>query len=179
MTSELENQASLRTLARHISRTNQELQIVQRQALRATTGGALEGGAFDLVADGQVVGRLAVTGDGEGLRLVSISDTPPPVPNIPTVQAFSQAVSVSWNGTFVAANRPGDLAYVDIHRSLDPAFVPSDLTHCGAFVSVWGGVYLLPALNSDGVWYIRLVAVDLAGNNSEGSVAVPIQASGG
>lgn len=160
-------QEHLRRLAMEMHSIKQHVQDLQRGSQASFRSVMLGDGPVQYYdPDGNLVGQIGVGGPGQGLRLASVSDEPPPQPTVPDCKASTNLVSVTWDGTFVGANRPSDLDHVEIHRSLASGFTPDDLTQCGEFHSRWGGVAVFPANLSDGAWYYRLVAVDLAGNRS-------------
>lgn len=166
--------AMLRKLSGRIHAITKDVSDSQRSSQAAFRGVHLSDGPLKFFNDADLVGEMRLSSGG-GVILVPLIDAAPPLPNGPQVKASTNLISVTWDGTFLNANRPDDLDHVEIHRSQVNGFaVTRDTTQCGTFLSQWGGTQVFPANLSDGAWYVRLVAVDKGGNRSPASV----QASG-
>lgn len=157
--------AQLRLIARRLLRLEQTVDRGARASQAAYRSVHLSDSTLKFYDDANLVGELSLS-DGGGVVLKPVIDAPPPQPTPPIVHSSTNLLSVEWGGTFVGANRPNDLKLVEVHRGLTADFVCTDVTQCGEFTSVWGGIAVIPANLSDGTWYIKLVAVDLAGNES-------------
>lgn len=109
---------------------------------------------------------------------------PPPTPDAPTVATNMASVQVTWDcgtsdgGTF---DQAVDLHHVEIHGSYDPLFLPSNSTKLGNLPANVGnitgqipvvGTFTIPPNQPPAQqMYIKLIAVDEAGNKSNPSPA--------
>lgn len=97
------------------------------------------------------------------------SDTAaPPVPSTPTVADAPEYVSVTWNGLGVGGvSMPADFAFAEVWQSNTTGTTPGlgDSKKVGQFFPGGGVVRALGGAYDTNV-YIRLVAVDKAGNRS-------------
>lgn len=109
---------------------------------------------------------------------------PPATPDAPTVATNMASVQVTWDcgqaggGTF---NQAVDLHHVEIHGSYDPLFLPSNATKLGNLpanignitgqIPVVGSFTIPPGQPPAQSMYIKLIAVDEAGNKSQPSAA--------
>lgn len=114
----------------------------------------------------------------------SADTIPPPTPDAPTVATNMASVQVTWDcgtsdgGTFTQAV---DLHHVEVHGSYDPLFTPSNATKLGNLpanignitgqIPVVGSFTIPPGQPPAQQMYIKLIAVDEAGNKSNPSVA--------
>lgn len=110
---------------------------------------------------------------------------PPPTPDAPTVATNMASVQVTWDcgqaggGTF---NQAVDLHHVEVHGSYDPLFLPSNGTKLGNLpanignitgqIPVVGTFVIPPGQPPAQQRFIKLIAVDEAGNKSQPSAAV-------
>ena len=108
----------------------------------------------------------------------------PPTPNTPSVASNMASVQVTWDcgsasgGTF---NQAVDLHHVEIHGSYEPLFTPVSATKLGNLpanignitgqIPVVGSFTLPPNQPPANAMYIKLIAVDEAGNKSNPSAA--------
>lgn len=105
---------------------------------------------------------------------------PPSTPDAPTVAASRIAVQVTHDlghasgGTY---NLENDLDHLDIHVSTEPTFTPDETTRVGRLKATGGMIAAqLPAVgtftleSTDSAW-VKVVAVDIAGNASNASTA--------
>lgn len=160
--------AAVRRLAKQITKVSKNQDVQARASQAAFRGIHLSDGPLRFYNEDRPVGELKLSKNG-GVILAPVIDAPPPQPNTPKLLHSTNLIACSWDGTFVGANTPDDLHHVEIHRSLSAGFTVNDVTQCGAYVSIWGGTAVFPANLSDGPWYFKLVAVDLAGNESVAS----------
>lgn len=109
---------------------------------------------------------------------------PPPTPDTPTVASNMASLQVTWDcgsasgGTF---NQAVDLHHVEVHGSYEPLFVPTNATKLGNLpanignitgqIPVVGSFTLPPNQPPANAMYIKLIAVDEAGNKSNPSQA--------
>lgn len=114
----------------------------------------------------------------------SADTIPPPTPDAPTVATNMASVQVTWDcgtsdgGTFTQAV---DLHHVEVHGSYDPLFTPSNATKLGNLpanignitgqIPVVGSFTIPPGQPPAQAMFIRLIAVDEAGNKSNPSVS--------
>lgn len=107
---------------------------------------------------------------------------PPPTPDAPTVAASLVSLQVTWDcgqaggGTF---NQAVDLHHIEVHGSYDPLFTPSASTQLGNMLANVGNITgqiavvqtftLPPGQPPAQAMYIRVIAVDTAGNKSQPS----------
>lgn len=114
----------------------------------------------------------------------SADTIPPPTPDAPTVATNMASVQVTWDcgtsdgGTFSQAV---DLHHVEVHGSYDPLFTPSNATKLGNLpanignitgqIPVVGSFTIPPGQPPAQAMFIRLIAVDEAGNKSNPSVS--------
>lgn len=109
---------------------------------------------------------------------------PPPTPDAPTVATNMASVQVTWDcgtasgGTF---NQAVDLHHVEVHGSYEPLFVPTNATKLGNLpanignitgqIPVVGSFTIPPSQPPANAMYVKLIAVDEAGNKSNPSQA--------
>lgn len=109
---------------------------------------------------------------------------PPPTPDTPTVATNMASVQVTWDcgqasgGTF---NQAVDLHHVEVHGAYEPLFVPTTATKLGNLpanignitgqIPVVGSFTIPPNQPPANAMYIKLIAVDEAGNKSNPSQA--------
>ena len=109
---------------------------------------------------------------------------PPPTPDTPTVATNMAAVQVTWDcgrasgGTF---NQAVDLHHIEVHGSYEPLFIPTNSTKLGNLpanignivgqIPVVGSFTIPPAQPPANAMYIKIIAVDEAGNKSNPSAA--------
>jgi hypothetical protein len=109
---------------------------------------------------------------------------PPPTPDAPTVATNMASIQVTWDcgrasgGTF---NQAVDLHHVEVHGSYEPLFVPTSATKLGNMpanignitgqIPVVGSFTIPPNQPPANAMYIKLIAVDEAGNKSNPSAA--------
>jgi hypothetical protein len=132
------------------------------------THAALDGGAL-VVKDrtGTPLARLGMQHDGRAAVVYARGD-PPPTPSDPVVVARQLALAVYWDGTFPGAERPTDLARVDVHVSETAVYTPDGTTLIG---SLFGEGAVSFAGDNDPK-YVRLVAVTTSDVASEPTAAV-------
>lgn len=100
-------------------------------------------------------------------------NTPPPVPSTPTVAEFLGTLTVTWDGLgSLGETMPPDFDAVEIHRSTTSNFTPDTSTFQELMFGPGGRNYT--DLPYGVTQFFRLIAVDLAGNESAPSA----QASG-
>lgn len=104
--------------------------------------------------------------DGQAV-VKPVQPPPPPVPTQPIVESAVDGINVKWDGTFIGANRPTNLRYIEIHASFDPNFEPSDSTQVGSMVSAFGGTVFIRRPPEDGPVWVGLTAVDVINQESE------------
>jgi len=108
----------------------------------------------------------------------------PPTPDTPTVATNMASLQVTWDcgqasgGTF---NQAVDLHHVEVHGSYEPLFIPTNATKLGNMpanignivgqIPVVGSFTLPPNQPPASTMYIKLIAVDEAGNKSQPSQA--------
>jgi hypothetical protein len=113
-----------------------------------------------------------------------VDTLPPPTPDAPTVAANLLSVLVTWDcgrasgGTF---NQAVDLHHVEVHGSYDPLFTPTPATKLGNLpasianitgqIPVVGGFTIPPTQPPAQSMFIKVIAVDTAGNKSSPSVS--------
>ena len=103
----------------------------------------------------------------DGIAVVKPVKPPvPPVPTQPIVESAIDGINVKWDGTFIGANRPQSLRYVEIHVSFDPDFEPRDSTQVGTMVSAFGGTVFVRRPPEEGSVWVGLTAVDIIGQES-------------
>ncbi len=114
----------------------------------------------------------------------SADTIPPPTPDPPTVASNMASVQVTWDcgtsdgGTFTQAV---DLHHVEVHGSYDPLFLPTNSTKLGNMpanignitgqIPVVGSFTIPPGQPPAQNMYIKLIAVDEAGNKSNPSAS--------
>lgn len=94
-----------------------------------------------------------------------IDTTPPPQPKAPTVVAGIKQLHVTWD--YVDASdqpMPPDVRWYEVHASQTTGFAPAPSTKVG---ETNGTMISFDA--EPGTWYVRLVAIDFAGNASAAS----------
>jgi len=113
------------------------------------------------------------------------SDTiAPPTPDTPTVATNMASVQVTWDcgsasgGTF---NQAVDLHHIEVHGSYDPLFIPTNATKLGNLpanignitgqIPVVGSFTIPPNLPPANAMYVKIIAVDEAGNKSNPSAS--------
>lgn len=114
----------------------------------------------------------------------SADTIPPPTPDAPTVATNMASVQVTWDcGTSDGAtfSQAVDLHHVEVHGSYDPLFVPSNATKLGNLpanvgnitgqIPVVGSFTIPPGQPPAQNMYIKLIAVDEAGNKSNPSAS--------
>jgi len=110
----------------------------------------------------------------EVTETVDSDTTAPSVPSQPTVTGASERIEISWDGQDSNnAAMPSDLHWVEVWWSTVGAnFTPgANNTVLAAAILPGGGALNLTSPPHDTVVYVRLVAVDRAGNASAPSVA--------
>jgi hypothetical protein len=114
----------------------------------------------------------------------SADTIPPPTPDAPVVAANMASVQVTWDcgtsdgGTF---NQASDLHHIEVHGTYEPLFTPSAATKLGSLpanagnitgqIPVVGSFTIPPGQPPAQSMYIKIVAVDVAGNKSAPSAA--------
>lgn len=100
---------------------------------------------------------------------VAVDTTAPPAPTTPVVTNKLASVEVKWDGLAVSGGMDADVIRVEVWRSGTSGFVPQDVTSSlagnlvkGGDTKVLYGPYGTPI-------YVKLVAVDRAGNRSPAS----------
>lgn len=96
---------------------------------------------------------------------------PPPTPSTPTTEARLGTVTLCWDGlTDMLLLMPKNLDRVEIHRSQEAGFTPTESTFYGYI----RGASCTPVTDQpyNSVWYYRLVAVNTRGERSAPSAAV-------
>lgn len=126
-------------------------------------------------------------GDWSASHLHTLGDDiiPPPAPAAPVVAGSLVQISVRHNlgvatgGTF---NLPPDMAYLEVHIGGSESFTPTADTRVGKIVAtrtqVNGKIPVIgafPVATPDEVW-VKVIAVDLAGNRSDPSAAAAVTA---
>ena len=150
-----------------------ELDLMRRQ-IRALSRGS--GAAFRSVelGDGQPKyyeptspTPISEVVNEDGVAVVKPVKPPvPPVPTQPVVESAIDGINVKWDGTFIGANRPQSLRYIEIHVSFDPFFEPRDSTQVGTMVSAFGGTVFIRRPPEEGPVWVGLTAVDIIGQES-------------
>ena len=114
----------------------------------------------------------------------NVDTIPPPTPDAPTVASNMASVQVTWDcgtsdgGTYT---QPVDLNHIEVHGSYDPLFTPTSATKLGNVQANIGNITgRIPVVASFAIppgqppaqnMYIKLIAVDTAGNKSNPSVS--------
>jgi hypothetical protein len=114
----------------------------------------------------------------------NVDTIPPPTPDAPTVASNMASVQVTWDcgtsdgGTYT---QPVDLNHIEVHGSYDPLFTPTSGTKLGNVQANIGNITgQIPVVASFAIppgqppaqnMYIKLIAVDTAGNKSNPSVS--------
>lgn len=160
-----------RGLARLLASIQKRLDRLERA--RYLTNASIDGGALLIYdKDGTVRGTIGQQADGT-YGHVAQNAPPPPIPSAPIVTPFMEGVSVTWDGASADGSAwPLDFARVEIHVSTAPGFTPTDATQVGAFYNTKGGVYLVTNLIPGTTYYVRLVAANTSGTESDPTVAV-------
>ena len=103
-----------------------------------------------------------------------VDETPPPPPSPPMLDTSLGAVSVAWDGRDQDGQpMPPDWAATEIHTCAEAGFVPSPDTLTASIGNRAGGSATVAA--PVGVpLFVRLVAVDITGNRSGGSLEATV-----
>lgn len=114
----------------------------------------------------------------------AVDTQPPPTPDAPTVAANMASVQISWDcgsASGGAYNQAADLNHIEVHGSYDPLFQPSTSTKLGNLpasianitgqIPVVGSFTIPPGQPPAQAMYIKIVAVDTAGNKSNPSAS--------
>lgn len=121
--------------------------------------------AFDTVGN--------ISGFSDPVTVVMAQDvTAPPAPSQPILLSRNGVLEARWDGLDVDGDpMPGDLDLVQVHRSQVSGFTPEVTDTDTAVASLQGaGTVLISAgFNPGDTWYVRLLAVDRAGNVSDPS----------
>jgi hypothetical protein len=161
--------AAARKLARELTDMRARIDRLERGGRAPQlTHAALDGGAL-VVKDrtGTPLARLGMQHDGRAAVVYARGD-PPPAPSDPVVLARQLALAVYWDGTFPGAERPTDLARVDVHVSETAVYTPDGTTLIG---SLFGEGAVSFAGDNDAK-HVRLVAVTTSDVPSEPTAAV-------
>lgn len=115
--------------------------------------------------------RIWLPGGETGVFATATADvTPPPPPSKPTAVVRLGVVTLTWDGLGAeAVLMPADLLHVEVHRSLQSDFYPSDGTLVGV-MQPGGSTLVMPDQEYNSLWYYRLVAIDRSGNRSDASL---------
>lgn len=134
-------------------------------------------------SSGNIAGEVTV--DASGLVVLPFTGDPPNPPTEPDAFGVESGIRVVWDGTFVDTNWNSQIAWVEVHQSINPEFDPIDLTQISTFQSFYGGEYFYSSLPEEGERHFCLVTVDRAGNRSIASgyasataLAVPVRTDG-
>lgn len=94
--------------------------------------------------------------------------TPPPVPSQPQVSELAGGLKIVWDGLgSLGEEMPADFWNTQVHVSKVDGFTPSAETQVDAFIGRYGGGSgYLTRLDYGDTYFVRLVAVDYAGNAS-------------
>lgn len=114
----------------------------------------------------------------------AVDTQPPPTPDAPTVAANMASVQISWDcgsASGGAYNQAADLHHIEVHGSYDPLFQPTNSTKLGNLpasianitgqIPVVGSFTIPPGQPPAQAMYIKIVAVDTAGNKSNPSAS--------
>lgn len=114
-------------------------------------------------------------------EIETVNDTvPPPIPSVPVVEPYIGQLKVRWDGLGSSSEQmPDDFSHIEVHVSTVNGFTPSAST-VGTTIKAAGDA-ILTNLDYGTTYYVKLVAVDIVGNKSSGSVqasSVPVRVSG-
>jgi hypothetical protein len=123
--------------------------------------------------------KAAVYGPWSTQSITTANDiTVPNQPSTPTVASWVSSLRITWNGlTATGGSMPIDLDRVEIHVSTTNGFTPTALSLVGNFF-VGGGSFTYGNVVVGNTYYVKLVAVDNAGNKSPSSTQVSATISG-
>lgn len=117
--------------------------------------------------------RLVVGQTDDGSYAIQpVNSTPPPVPEAPDLVSIPSGIKIIWDGTFVDANWPADLVRVEIHVGSTIGFTADDTTQRSEFVTPTGGEWVYRTTTGAGPQYVKLVAVNAEGLESDPSEEV-------
>lgn len=96
-------------------------------------------------------------------------------PTAPTLTTRLGTVTVSWNGLQknpdnTESNPPTSIRLIEVHASTTTGFIPGSGTLKGTMVAGSANYTVIAGLDYTSSWYFKLVAVDVNGNKTSGSV---------
>lgn len=96
-------------------------------------------------------------------------------PTAPTLTTRLGTVTVSWNGLQknpdnTESNPPASIRIIEVHASTTTGFTPGSNTLKGTMVAGSANYTVIAGLDYTSSWYFKLVAVDVNGNKTSGSV---------
>ena len=96
-------------------------------------------------------------------------------PTAPTLTTRLGTVTVSWNGLQknpdnTESNPPTSIRLIEVHASTTTGFTPDSTTLKGTMVAGSANYTVISGLDYTSSWYFKLVAVDVNGNKTSGSV---------
>lgn len=109
---------------------------------------------------------------------VAKDTTPPAAPSAPMASSRLGTVTVVWDGKTFAGDPmvsvSPDVELVQVHASASTGFTPDDTTRRGDIIGREAGFTILADEDLGGTLYLRLVAVDYAGNPSASSAETTV-----
>lgn len=120
----------VRRLARELSYMTRRISALEGAVVVSGAGhSSLDGGQW-VIKDGDGVVRQVIGNQPDGtVTSTDVNAPAPPIPADPVVTPIPGGFTVAYSGAFAGGvARPQDLAWVELHVDLDPAFAPSSDT---------------------------------------------------